>query len=76
MQTINISDFRNHLAHYLKVAQMGESLSITSHGQLLAVIVPPNQHKQDAKIALQQIAQHSTINDVISPLNESWDAMQ
>lgn len=29
MQTINISDFRSHLAHYLKIAQMGESLSIS-----------------------------------------------
>lgn len=76
MQTINISDFRSHLAHYLKVAQMGESLSITSHGQVLAVIVPPSQAKQDAKTALQQIAQQSVIDDVVSPLNEPWDALQ
>ncbi|MCP5177846.1 MAG: type II toxin-antitoxin system Phd/YefM family antitoxin [Moraxellaceae bacterium] len=76
MQTINISDFRSHLAHYLKVAHMGESLSITSHGQVLAVIVPPSQVKQDAKAVLATIAQQSVIDDVISPLNESWDVLQ
>jgi len=76
MQTINISDFRNHLAHYLKTAQMGESLSISSHGEVLAIISPPNQQKQQAKAALQTIAQQSVIDDILSPLNESWDAMQ
>ena len=76
MQTINISDFRSHLAHYLKVAHMGESLSITSHGQVLAVIVPPSQVKQDAKAALQKMAQQCVVDDVTSSLNESWEAMQ
>ena len=75
-KTINISDFRSHLAHYLKIAQMGESLSISSHGEVLAIISPPNQIKQQAKEALQAIAQQSVIDDVLSPLNESWDAMQ
>ncbi len=76
MQTVNISDFRNHLAHYLKVAQMGESLSVTSHGEVLAIISPPNQQTQHAKAALQAIAQQTVIHDILSPLNESWDAMQ
>ena len=76
MQTINISEFRNHLAHYLKTAQMGESLSISSHGEVLAIISPPNQQKQQAKAALQTIAQQTVMNDILSPLNESWDAMQ
>ena len=76
MQNINISDFRSHLAHYLKIAQRGESLSISSHGEVLAIISPPNQQKQQAKAALQTIAQHSVIDDILSPLNESWDAMQ
>ena len=76
MQTINISDFRSHLAHYLKMAQMGESLSITAHGEVMAIITPPNQQKQQAKAALQAIASHSVADDILAPLNEPWDAMQ
>ncbi|HQV24079.1 MAG TPA: type II toxin-antitoxin system prevent-host-death family antitoxin [Agitococcus sp.] len=76
MQTVNISDFRSHLAHYLKAAQMGESLSVTSHGEVLAIIMPPNQAKQDAKAALQKMAQQCVVDDVTSSLNESWEAMQ
>ena len=76
MTTIPISDFRNHLAHYLKRAQQGEALSVTSHGEVLAIISPPDQPRLEAKAALKVIAEQAAVYDIVSPLDEPWDALK
>ena len=49
MQTISIGDFRANLLKYLEIANVGELISITSNGRLLATISAPIQQRDEAK---------------------------
>ncbi len=74
MQTVNISDFRANLLKYLEKANAGEQLIVTTNGKLLATITPPVKQKQQAKQQLEQLAENTRIDDVISPTDSSWEA--
>lgn len=76
METINISEFRTHLLDYLKKVQKGHEIIITSHGKTLAAVVPPISQNEQAKAKLKQLAKNVVIKDVISPIDEEWDALQ
>lgn len=75
MQTINISEFRANLLKYLEIASSGEAISITSNGRLLATITPPAKQKDQAKKQLKALATKAKLHDLISPTDESWEAL-
>ena len=75
MQTINISDFRANLLKYLEIANLGEQITVTSNGKLLATIVPPVNQKELARAKLDSLAKVANVHDVISPINSDWDAL-
>ena len=75
MLTINISDFRANLLMYLEKANMGESISVTTNGRLLATIIPPIQQKELANKHLQELASTAKLGDLTSPADEPWDAL-
>lgn len=75
MLTINISDFRANLLMYLEKASMGENISVTTNGRLIATIIPPIQQKELAKKQLQELASTAKLGDLTSPTDESWDAL-
>ena len=74
MQTINISEFRANLLKYLELANTGEAISVTSNGRTLATVTPPTNQKEEARNKLNAIAQNAEIGDIVSPLDEIWDA--
>lgn len=73
-QTIAISSLRSHLLTYLKQAEHGEELLITSKGHTIARILPPKDTTKDAKKALNQLRTKSKIGDVISSIETEWEA--
>ena len=73
---INITDFRANLLKYLKLAQLGEEIVITSKGKPLVNITPPTEQKEMALKKLKNIAKTAMIGDVITPINNNWDAME
>ena len=75
MENVNISELRANLLKYLKKAQSGEQISVTSNGQLLAIIAPPIEQHETAKAKLNNLAKTAIIHDVLTPTNESWDAL-
>lgn len=75
MKSVNISEFRSNLLKYLKKAQEGQEIIITSNGELLATIVPPVNKNKQAKSKLKQLAKHAVINDVINPIDDQWEAL-
>ena len=75
MQTINISDFRANLLKYLEIANMGEQISVTSNGKLLATITPPVNQKELARAKLDSLAMVANVHDVTSPINNDWDVL-
>ncbi len=76
MQNVNISDFRSNLLSYLKKAHNGEELTVTSHGEVLATILPPVDKQEKAKKTLDTLAKTAVIGDIVSPTKENWKAMK
>jgi prevent-host-death family protein len=76
MQTIKISDFRANLLNYLKKAELGEKISVSSNGKILATICPPINQKNTARLKLNQIAESAVVYDVTSPTDSPWGAME
>jgi len=75
MQSVNISEFRANLLKYLKQAQKGEQITITSNNQSLAIITPPIDQHETAREKLNKLAETAIIHDVLTPTNEDWDVL-
>lgn len=76
MQTVNISDLRANLLKYLEKASMGEKISVTTNGRLIATITPPIQQRDLAKKQLEELAASAKIRDITTPLTDEWDALK
>lgn len=75
MQQVNITEFRNHLPKYLARTTAGETLEITSRGRIVARLAPPGDSTMAvARHALEELRSKCGIGDVISPIDEQWDA--
>lgn len=75
METVNISELRANLLNYLKKAGEGQEILVTSHGEVLATIVAPNNRVKRARSRLDELARTAVIHDVISPTDEPWDVL-
>lgn len=76
MLDVTITELRANLLKYLKIAQKGEKINVTSKGASLATLTAPIAQRNDAKERLKQLAKSAVINDVVSPANDDWDAMK
>ena len=74
MKTIAISDLRANLMQVLKQTQHGTKIEITSHGKVIARLVPPDTVQREAVQALNKLSESAAVYDVIAPLDEAWDA--
>ncbi|MFH7321400.1 type II toxin-antitoxin system Phd/YefM family antitoxin [Desulfurivibrio sp. D14AmB] len=75
MQQVNITEFRNHLPKYLARTKAGETLEITSRGRIVARLAPPGESARiGARQELEKLRSKCRIGDVISPIDEQWDA--
>ena len=76
MKNVSITELRANLLKYLKIAQHGEQINVTSKGTLLATLIPPVAQQNSAKEKLRKLAKTAVIHDVISPIGDTWDAME
>jgi len=76
MKNVSISELRSNLLKYLKSAQHGEQINVTSKGELLATLTSPVKQQNTAKAKLSKLAKTAVLHDVISPTEESWDTMK
>ena len=74
MLTANITKLRSQLPKYLHLVQAGEHIIVTSHGKTIARIMPPLDAPKEAKTLLKQLRQSCSIGDVISPIQDNWNA--
>ena len=59
MTAIGIRELKAHLSQYLKRVKNGETLSITEHGRLLAMVVPTP--KNDTQAALWDLVRQGKL---------------
>ena len=76
MKNVTISEFRANLLKYLKIAQNGEKINVTSKGDSLATLTPPVAQYNTARNELKKLAKTAVVNDVVSPVEESWKACE
>jgi prevent-host-death family protein len=74
MQEVNVTELRSHLPKYLEKAHKGSELLITSHGHVIARILPPINTQEQAKNQLKKLRKKCNVLDVVSPIDEKWDA--
>jgi prevent-host-death family protein len=74
MNSVNVTQLRQHLPDYLKQVQHGEEIAITLHGKTIARIVPEHQEtKREAALKrLEALRGTVIVGDILEPLNEEW----
>lgn len=70
-----MSELRANLTGFLKKVAAGEVITITSRGVEVAKLVPPEHTLETAREALQRLRQTAVVGDVLSPIEDEWEAM-
>ena len=68
MPQVSVSHLRQHLPDYLKRAQEGESIQITSRGRVIARLEAEHDPAQAAREWLEELKGRVPLADVVSPL--------
>ena len=74
MQTVAVSTLRSNLVTFLKQAEIGEEIHVTSRGHEIARILPPQKISKNARKELQKLSKHCYIGDIVSPIDINWEA--
>lgn len=74
MMTVGISEFRASMNTILHRVHKGEVITLTSRGAEVAKLVPPDFVQAAARQELDQLRQTAVVGDVLSPLDDPWDA--
>jgi len=73
MDTIAVSELRAHLMMVLERVRNGSTVKVTSHGKIIANLIPAETVRNSARKALQYLAKDAKIIDANGPFNDSWD---
>ena len=71
---VNVTQFRQQLPAYLRKAQAGTPVNITSHGKIIARLMPQEDAAAAAEARLAALRGKAVIVDVESPLGVQWNA--
>ena len=76
METVAVSTLRQNLSIFLKKAQEGQVISITSRGHEMARLVPAEDRREKSRDILRKIGKNARIGDILSPISDEWEAMK
>ena len=76
MEKVGISTLRENLSIFLKRAQKGEVITITSRGHEMARLVPAEDRREKSREILRKLGKNAFIGDILSPIHEEWEAMK
>ena len=76
MEKVGISTLRENLSIFLKKVQKGEVITITSRGHDMARLVPMEDQGVKSRKILRDLGKKAFIGDIISPIDEEWEAMK
>jgi prevent-host-death family protein len=74
MLEVSVTTFRNHIPDYLGKVCKGENIALTSRGKVIAHLLPPGDERLKARQRLTELRTSCRIGDVVSPLDEEWEA--
>jgi antitoxin (DNA-binding transcriptional repressor) of toxin-antitoxin stability system len=76
MKQIAISRIQKKIPEVLSAIQSGDAISITFKGREVAKLVPPDFGMVTARKKLEQIRKTAFVGDVLSSIDEEWEAMK
>jgi len=76
MEKVGVSTLRENLSIFLKKVQKGEIITITSRGRDMAKLVPVEDKTVKSREMLRELGENALIGDIISPIDEEWEAMK
>jgi prevent-host-death family protein len=74
MLEVTVTTFRKHIPDYLGKVRKGEDIALTSRGKVIARLIPPVDERQHAQEQLAALRATCRIDDVVTPLDEKWEA--
>ncbi len=74
MQQVKTTDLRAHLPDFLKKVQKGEQIQITSHGKVIARLIPEETKIETAQKRLDALRGTMIVGDIIEPIENQWTA--
>jgi len=74
MKEVNVTELRNNLPAYLSMVKAGEELLLTSRGKKIARLTPVADRRLGAREQLAVLRKTCRIGDVVSSLDEKWEA--
>ncbi len=74
MQQVKVTDFRAQLPDFLKKVSLGEQIQITSHGKVIARLIPEMDEVEAAQKRLDTLRGSMIVGDIIEPLGVEWNA--
>lgn len=74
MKEVNVTELRSNLQTYLGMVMAGEELLLTSRGKKIARLTPIADGRLEAREKLSTLRGKCRIGDVVSPLDEKWEA--
>ena len=72
--SIGVSEFRANMSTFLSQVQQGNIVRLMQRGTEIAKLVPPNYAQLAAQESLATLRQTAIVGDVLSPINETWEA--
>ncbi len=76
METIGVSKLRQNMVIFLDKVQQGESITITSRGTEIAMLIPIRKKHDVSRNALKQLRKTAVVGDVVSPIEDEWKALK
>jgi prevent-host-death family protein len=77
MDSVSISELRQHIAEYVEQVHAGAEIIVTRGGEPVARMVPVVDRRQEAESYLARLRKTAVVGDVVSPVFENdWDAMK
>ena len=76
MEKVGISTLRENLSIFLKKVQKGQVITITSRGHEMARLVPAEDKREKSRELLRKLGKNAFIGDILSPIDEEWEAMK
>ena len=73
---VQVSDFRRRLAHWLRKAEAGEAGVIRKGKRVVARLTPARGERAAAAERLRAARANAHIGDVLTPIDDDWEAGQ
>ena len=74
MTIVSVTEFRKNLQKYLSKVLKGQTVRLTRRGQVIALLAPSVDIEEQAKQKLMAFRSSAKVGDVVSPIDEPWEA--